>query len=159
MDPKTVKAAARGNPEAFNEALRAISGPTLKFFSAMLPDAESAKAAVGDTFVRLARGTSRAATAEDLWTWAMPAVHRVAADFSGAATTSPAWEPEAGGIWFKEALRALPLDQREVFVCVCVLGWDPSTTADRLALRVEEVNKLLRLARERLVTGSGEAAL
>jgi DNA-directed RNA polymerase specialized sigma24 family protein len=77
----------------------------------------------------------------------------VAADLRPTPASPPGEFPPPAGLeaeWARRALRALPIELREVLVCEEILRWDSARVATTLGVDTEEVESRILAARTQI---------
>ncbi len=155
-----MRSASRGDGVAFEELVRALAPDVFGYLAGMLGDVHEAEDALEETFVRVARSSARYEPGTSIRTWILGIARRVAADLRPTPSAAPGplpTEPGEDVVWARRALRALPVEDRELIVCREVLGWDVRTIAGALGMEEAEVIESLAGAREMLRIRMNEA--
>ena len=152
-DAKLLRSVADGNVEALEELIRDLAPAVYAYLAGMLGDDRDAEEGMQETFVRVARGIERYSDDTDPEGWVFGIARNVAADLRPTPASPPgAFPPPAGEEeeWARRALRALPIELREVLVYEEILRWDAPRIASTLGLEPDEVSKRVLDARTQL---------
>lgn len=148
-----LSAAAGGDADALERAVRGLAPSIYSFLSGLLGDQREAEEGMQETFVRAARGIERYDAEADAETWVFSFARRVAADIRPTPAAPLGERPPADGDvveWAKRSLRALPLDLREVLVLKELMRWKHDRIASVLGCDPAEVSRRLTAARTQL---------
>jgi DNA-directed RNA polymerase specialized sigma24 family protein len=155
-DATLIRSAADGDAAALERLIRDAAPSVFAYLSGMLADEREAEEAMQETFVRLARAVGRYEADSDASAWLFDIARRVAADMRPTPSAPPGEFPPTDGDateWLHRALRALPIELREVLVFQQILRWEPGRIASTVDVSEEEVGNRARAAREHLAEG------
>jgi DNA-directed RNA polymerase specialized sigma24 family protein len=145
-----IRSAADGDADALEQLIRDLAPSVYAYLAGMLGDDREAEEGMQETFVRVARAVGRydaETDAGDAEGWVFAIARHVAADLRPTPASPPGeFPPPAGGEaeWARRALRALPIELREVLVCEEILRWDTARIAATLGVDTDEVaNRIL----------------
>lgn len=150
-----MRAVSRGDGDALADLIRSLAPDVYRYLAGMLGDEEEGAEAVGETFVRVARAAGRFEEG-DVRSFVMRIARRVAADARPTPAAAPSELPEDAEdpkSWAQRALRALPVEQRELVVAWDILGWDPETIEGALGIPADEARSRISDARAELLAG------
>lgn len=152
-DGSLLKAAAGGDADALEKLIRDMAPSVYAYLAGMLGDDRDAEEGMQETFVRVARGAGRYDPDSDPEGWVFGVARHVAADLRPTPASPPGeFPPPADEMeeWARRALRALPIELREVLVYEEILRWDTARIASTLGLDVDEVMQRMLAARTQL---------
>lgn len=151
-----MRAASRGDEGALSEVVRAHAPDVHTYLAGLLGDPDEADAAVQETFVRVARAAERYERGTDVQAFIFGVARRVASDVRPTPASSPVQLPEDaedGAAWARRALRALPIERRELIVARDLLDWDAETIERVLGVPASELGERVAEARTELLAG------
>lgn len=151
-----MRAASRGDEGALSEVVRVHAPDVHAYLAGMLGDPDEADAAVQETFVRVARAAGRYERGNDVQAFLFGIARRVAADARPTPASSPVQLPEEAedtAAWARRALRALPIERRELIVARDLLDWDAETIERVLGVPASELGERVAEARTELLAG------
>ena len=166
-DPRTLKAAQRGDLDAFDELVRLFQADLWRFCLSLLRNAAAAEDAVQETFLKAYRHLPRYRGRSKFSTWLFSIARNCAYDelrrSARVDRTTGRLEMErsekqldaTSGIEVREALAALPLDLREPIVLIDVFGNSYKDAAQMMGLPVGTVKSRVHRAREQLARELG----
>ena len=168
-DPRTIRAAAAGDDDAFTALMRACQPHVWRFLRHLLGDGEQAADATQETFVRVHRSLRTFRFEARFSTWLFSIARNAAVDEQRRggrrtrlqhALAVPAPSPDGAlGAELRAALASLSPRLREAFVLVEVFGQPYHDAAEVLGTPVGTVKSRVHRARLELVAwfGAGEA--
>jgi RNA polymerase sigma-70 factor (ECF subfamily) len=166
-DPRTLKAAQRGDLGAFGELVRMFQGDLWRFCVGLLRDEGAAEDAVQETFLKAFRHLSRYKGRSKFSTWLFSIARNCAYDelrrsarIDRTAGRLELERPrEAGdettGVEVREAVNSLPIELREPIVLIDVFGNSYRDAAEVMGLPVGTVKSRVHRAREQLARTLG----
>ena len=166
-DPRTLKAAQRGDLAAFDELVRMFQADLWRFCIGLLRDGTAAEDAVQETFLKAFRHLARYKGRSKFSTWLFSIARNCAYDelrrsarldrTTGRLELEPQREPhdETVGVEVREALATLPIDLREPIVLIDVFGNSYRDAAQVMGLPVGTVKSRVHRAREQLARALG----
>lgn len=150
-DPQLLRSAADGDIGALTTIVRELAQTVYGYHLGMLGDEREAEDAMQETFVRLARAVGRYEEDTEPTPWVFAVARRVAADLRPTPSAPPVSGPDGHDTdWVRRALRALPLELREVLVFREVMRWDVPRIASTLGVAPEDVERRLLAAKAQL---------
>lgn len=152
-DAALIAKAAEGDADALERLIRALAPSVYAYLAGMLGDDREASDGMQETFVRVARALGRFESDSDAVGWVFGIARRVAGDMRPTPASPPGEFPPPAGeedIWARRALRALPIELREVLVCAEILRWDDARIAATLGIETDEVEQRTLAARTQL---------
>lgn len=160
-DPRTIRAAAAGDDDAFAALMRVSQPHVWRFLRHLLGDAEQAADVTQETFVRVHRALPRFRFEARFSTWVFSIARHAAIDEQRrqgrrerlqGALARPTPRPDGAlGAELRAALASLSPRLREAFVLVEVFGQTYQDAADVLATPVGTVKSRVFRARRELV--------
>jgi RNA polymerase sigma-70 factor (ECF subfamily) len=160
-DPRTIRAAAGGDDDAFAVLMRVSQPHVWRFLRHLLGDADHAADATQETFVRVHRSLPRFRFEARFSTWVFSIARNVAIDEQRRqgrrlrlqrALTPPSPQPDGAlGAELRAALASLSPRLREAFVLVEVFGQPYQDAAEVLAVPIGTVKSRVFRARLDLV--------
>ena len=160
-DPRTIRAAAAGDDDAFAALMRASQPHVWRFLRHLLGDADQAADATQETFVRVHRSLSRFRFEARFSTWLFSIARNAAVDEQRresrrnrlhSALSQPLPQPDASlGAELRAALTSLSPRLREAFVLVEVFGETYQDAAEVLAAPLGTVKSRVFRARAELI--------
>jgi len=145
--------AADGDADALERLIRDLAPSVYAYLAGMLGDDREASDGMQETFVRVARAVGRFEGDTDAEGWVFGIARRVAGDMRPTPASPPGEFPPPAGeedVWARRALRALPIELREVLVCGEILRWDAARIAATLGIDTDEVEQRTLAARTQL---------
>jgi RNA polymerase sigma factor (sigma-70 family) len=152
-DAALIRSAADGDANALERLIRDLAASVYAYLAGMLGDERDATDGMQETFVRVARAVGRYEAGTDPEGWVFGISRNVAADMRPTPASPPEEFPPPAGeeeLWARRALRALPIDLREVLVFEEILRWDPARIAATLGIEPDEVSQRMLAARTHL---------
>jgi RNA polymerase sigma-70 factor, ECF subfamily len=152
-DAALLRSAADGDADALEQLIRDLAPSVYAYLAGMLGDDREAEDGMQETFVRVARGIERYTDDIDAEGWVFGIARNVAADLRPTPASPPGAFPPPEGEeeeWARRALRALPIEMREVLVYEEILRWDTPRIASTLGLDPDEVYRRMLAARTQL---------
>ena len=170
-DPRTIRAAAAGDEQAFTSLMRSTQPHVWRFVRHLLGDDELAADVTQETFVKLHRSLPRYRFEARFSTWLLHIARNAAVDeqrrigrrqrLHAAMSPAPGRGDGSLGAELKAALATLSPRLREAFVAVEVFGLRYQDAAEVLAVPTGTVKSRVFRARVELVAwfdaGSGTA--
>jgi RNA polymerase sigma-70 factor, ECF subfamily len=160
-DPRTIRAAAGGDDDAFAVLMRASQPHVWRFLRHLLGDAEQAADVTQETFVRVHRSLPRFRFEARFSTWLFSIARNAAIDEQRrqgrrhrlhGVLRAPTPEPDGAlGAELRAALASLSPALREAFVLVEVFGQTYRDAAEVLAVPTGTVKSRVFRARVELV--------
>jgi RNA polymerase sigma-70 factor, ECF subfamily len=166
-DPKTLRAAQRGELGAFDELVRIFQGDLWRFCISLVHDHSVAEDAVQETFIKAFRHLPRYKGRSKFSTWLFSIARNCAydelrrkarMDRIAARAEMERHEgsvPDPAGIEVREAVAGLPLDLREPIVLIDVFGNSYKDAAEVMGLPVGTVKSRVHRARLQLARALG----
>jgi len=152
-DAALIRSAADGDAEALERLIRDLAPSVYAYLAGMLGDDREAEDGMQETFVRVARAVGRYESESDPEGWVFGIARNVANDMRPTPASPPGEFPPPAGeedVWARRALRALPIDLREVLVCEEILRWDAPRIAATLGIDTGDVEQRALAARTQL---------
>jgi len=152
-DGALIRSAADGDAAALEQLIRDLAPSVYAYLAGMLGDDREASDGIQETFVRVARAVGRYDADTDPEAWVFGIARRVAADMRPTPASPPGSFPPPDGEeeeWARRALRALPIELREVLVCEEILRWDLPRIAAALGADAADVTERMLAARTQL---------
>jgi RNA polymerase sigma-70 factor (ECF subfamily) len=156
-DAALIRSAADGDAGALEQLIRDLAPSVYAYLAGMLGDDREAEEGMQETFVRVARAVGRydadTDSGGDPEGWVFAIARHVAADLRPTPASPPGEFPPPAGLeaeWARRALRALPIELREVLVCEEILRWDSARVATTLGVDTEEVESRILAARTQI---------
>jgi RNA polymerase sigma-70 factor (ECF subfamily) len=165
-EPATIRAAARGDPAAFERLVRTYQAPVFRFLRHLVGDRSLAEDLTQDTFLRLHRRLGSFRFQSKFSTWLFQVARNAAADelrrhqrqarlLQVAPLPGPPSAPDARAE-LRIALADLPVAMREPLLLVEVGGFTYAEVAAVLGVPVGTVKSRVFSARARLHTWRGD---
>ena len=166
-DPRTLKAAERGDLDAFAELVRMFQADLWRFCVGLLRDEGAAEDAVQETFLKAFRHLARYKGRSKFSTWLVSIARNSAYDelrrsartdrTTGRLELERPREvgDETAGVEVREALASLPIELREPVVLIDVFGNSYRDAAEVMGLPVGTVKSRVHRAREQLARTLG----
>jgi RNA polymerase sigma-70 factor (ECF subfamily) len=152
-DAALLRSAADGDADALEHLIRDLAPSVYAYLGGMLGDDREASDGMQETFVRVARALGRYDSSVDPEGWVFAIAQHVAGDMRPTPASPPGEFPPLEGeeeTWARRALRALPIELREVLVYEEILRWDTARIASTLGIEADEVHKRTLQARAQL---------
>jgi RNA polymerase sigma factor (sigma-70 family) len=152
-DAALLRSAADGDAGALEQLIRELAPSVYAYLGGMLGDDREASDGMQETFVRVARALGRYDSSIDPEGWVFAIAQHVAGDLRPTPASPPGEFPPPEGeeeAWARRALRALPIELREVLVYEEILRWDTPRIAATLGIEPDEVQKRTLQARAQL---------
>lgn len=150
-DPKLLRSAAEGDLDALTAVIRELAQTVYSYHLGMLGDEREAEDAMQETFVRVTRALGRYDEDSEPTPWIFAVARRVAADLRPTPSAPPTDAPDGHDTdWVRRALRALPLELREVLVFREMMRWDVPRIASTLGVAPDDVESRLLAAKTQL---------
>jgi RNA polymerase sigma-70 factor (ECF subfamily) len=166
-EPRTLRAAQRGDLTAFDELVRMFQADLWRFCAGLLRDSTTAEDAVQETFLKAFRHLGRYKGRSKFSTWLFSIARNCAYDelrrsaridrTTGRLEMERAHgsTDETTGVEVREALATLPIDLREPIVLIDVFGNSYKDAAQVMGLPVGTVKSRVHRAREQLARALG----
>lgn len=160
-EPETLRAATRGDKDAFEELVRQFLPAVHRLAWHFVRDAPTAQDVAQDTFLSAYRAIGRFRLGDKFSTWlfriarnrSIDALRRRRPALELFATTAPAArvdDPDTR-VWLRAAIDALPRELRETFLLVEVLGFSYPETSKVMGVPTGTVKSRMHRARRALV--------
>ncbi|MGH9120225.1 MAG: RNA polymerase sigma factor [Acidimicrobiales bacterium] len=159
-EPTTIRAAAKGDPAAFERLVRSHQAPVFRFLRHLVGDRTAAEDLTQETFLRLYRNLGSFRFQAKFTTWLFQVARNAATDELRRAQRrarllelAPAPGPPSAPddrVELRAALAALPVAMREPLVLVEVFGFTYVEVAAVLDVPVGTVKSRVFHARQRL---------